>query len=170
MIYRRSYEEPIIDSSRICYQLLRLGAGVLGMMKPFSLSLSLSHLPFRAPACFRSPLVSARLRSSDRHESPAISGSGSLAFRCLFAVPIAPVAFARPNGKHTDFRIGGARRDAAFEDPPAKILIRCSFYPLGISAKADRASAPRRIIMRDVDSASQCHDIQLGDDSRCNVV
>jgi len=70
VIYRRSYEEPIIDSSRICYQLLRLGAGVLGMMKPFSLSLSLSS------SFSRSSLLSlsSRLCSSPLVWPPRVAG------------------------------------------------------------------------------------------------
>lgn len=88
------------------------------------LSLSLSHPPF---VLLSSPL--------DRRE-------------WLFRIPVPPSSCRsrrqrlRPratSGRHADFRIGEARRDPAFEDPPAEILIR------------HRASAPRRIATRDID-------------------
>lgn len=103
MIYRRSYEEPIVDSSGNLLSAIAVRSRrTCVMMKPFSFSLSSSSS--------RSILLSlsSRLRSSDRHESAAISGSGSLAFRCLFAVPIAPTAFCDREHRAASTPISGS--------------------------------------------------------------
>jgi len=148
-------EETIVNSSGNLLSAMRLRAGVLGMMKPFSFSLSIS-----SP---RSILLSlsSRLRSTDRHESRsagvALSHSGT-----SFAVPIMPAAFAT-GAESTE------RRARRFPDRrnstrcrfwrSAEILIRCRPFDRGASRKCaaahynawrrssfsmSRHSAPRR--------------------------
>lgn len=132
------------------------------MMKPLSLSFSLSS--FSA----RSILLSfaSRLRSTDRHESPAIGGSGSLAFRCLLRRTDRAGCDRAREHRASGTPISGS--EELGEMPLLKIRWRDpNSMQLARSAKAHRA--PRRIIMRDVDQVSQCHDIQLRDDPRCDA-
>lgn len=120
-----------------------MGACVYAKPLSFSLILrSVSPRPLDRP-----PQV--RRRSA----GVALSHSGA-----SFAVPIAPAAFAsRPRAPsaagNADFRIGGARRDAAFDDPPRDPNSMQLARILDPSASTLLAQV-RGIIIHDVDQLS----------------
>lgn len=111
LLFRREADRKFVRKSAID----SLCDGSLCTTKPLSFSLIL-----------RFGLLSSvsSLRSTDRHESAGDRREW------LSRIPVPPSPYRshrqrtradpeyRERGRHADFRIGGARRDAAFDDPP----------------------------------------------------